>query len=67
MTAYTIKCRKRNASEEALHAQKWENFGDCKASRAFQSMPCRWAVMNFAPGGDTYFTCCINSSVHVAM
>ena len=30
-------------------------------------MPCRWAVMNFAPGGDTYFTCCVNSSVHVAM
>ena len=23
--------------------------------------------MNFAPGGDTYFTCVVNSSVHVAM
>ena len=23
--------------------------------------------MNFAPGGDTYFTCVLNSSVHVAM
>ena len=41
--------------------------GDCKASQAFQSLPCRWAVMNYAPGGDTYFTCCVNSSVHVAM
>lgn len=28
---------------------------------------CRWSVMNFAPGGDTYFTCVLNSGVHVFM
>lgn len=29
--------------------------------------PCWWSVMNFAPGGDTYFTCVLNSGVHVIM
>ena len=35
--------------------------------RTDMTLLCRWAVMNFAPGGDTYFTCVVNSSVHVAM
>ena len=29
--------------------------------------PCWWAAVNFAPGGDVYFTCALNSFVHVLM
>ena len=27
----------------------------------------RWAAVNFAPGGDVYFICALNSFVHVLM
>jgi GNS1/SUR4 family len=29
--------------------------------------PCWWAAVNFAPGGDVYFICALNSFVHVLM
>ena len=29
--------------------------------------PCWWSAVNFAPGGDVWFLCALNSSVHVAM
>ena len=29
--------------------------------------PCWWSAVNFAPGGDVWFICALNSSVHVAM
>ena len=29
--------------------------------------PCWWSAINFAPGGDVYFICALNSSVHVLM
>ena len=42
---------------------------DADNARGMTGVAClhRWAVMNFAPGGDTYFTCVVNSGVHVAM
>ena len=29
--------------------------------------PCWWAAINFAPGGDVWFICALNSAVHVFM
>eukprot|EP00884_Botryococcus_braunii_P016492 jgi/Botrbrau1/3526/Bobra.341_2s0053.1 len=29
--------------------------------------PCWWAAINFAPGGDVWFICALNSFVHVVM
>jgi hypothetical protein len=29
--------------------------------------PCWWAAINFAPGGDVWFICALNSFVHVCM
>ncbi len=29
--------------------------------------PCWWAAVSFAPGGDVWFLCALNSAVHVAM
>ena len=29
--------------------------------------PCWWSAVNFAPGGDVWFICALNSAVHVLM
>jgi hypothetical protein len=29
--------------------------------------PCWWSAINFAPGGDVWFICALNSAVHVFM